>query len=428
MAVEKYSEQINETSIMLFDRVDAVKTKKEIHSAIRAYGDGYIGIASADGENIDETELESKARKNMLDYKIKYNAEPSENRKEIVDKSSNGMTDECFVEEAKDLISKLNAEYPNFTLMNKIDAIEKKITLQNDFNLDLSYKDKYYVMDMAYNFKDSASIWEGSIVNQSRIFNKEEMLNYTRTIFDLYKLPIVDLKKKKYPMIYPMINEFSTMHGLINLNFSRDLHGQYFASKASLLTDKIGEKVFNEHFTLYQSRDPESYIGPFFDAEGVVNENYKYTFIKNGVLLSPYTDKSIAQKYGLPLTGSALGGYNDVPSAGDPTVSYPAVIRPQGLMIEGAGKTIKELLGEEEGIFVFLSLAGNFAVDGKYASVIQAGFYYDGEEFTGRVPPTIVMTDIFKLYGADFRGVAINELLPSSQISYLVADMEVARA
>ena len=91
------------------------------------------------------------------------------------------------------------------------------------------------------------------------------------------------------------------------------MNGYKIGTKASLFTNFLGEKKFSDKFTLYQSAEEEDLTGiEFFDAEGVVNPDYKYTLIENGKIITPYTDKKTAAQFNLPLTGSASADYDKV--------------------------------------------------------------------------------------------------------------------
>lgn len=116
---------------------------------------------------------------------------------------------------------------------------------------------------------------------------------------------------------------------------------------------------------------------PFFDAEGVVNNEYRYALIEKGVIKTPYTDKRTARKFNLPLTGNSDSLYDGVPEVG--FINHK---------IEESQKTLKELLSGEIGIFVMVSSSGDFAAP------VQCAFLFDGERLIGKLPELQLSSNI----------------------------------
>jgi len=178
----------------------------------------------------------------------------------------------------------------------------------------------------------------------------------------------------------------------------------------------MGMKVFNDNFTLYQNNNPKDLPVPFFDAEGVVNENYRYSLIENGVVISPYTNKRVSQKYNLPLTGSATCEYDSVPTLGTPAFK-----------VKESEKTAKELLGGEMGIFVLMTSGGDFTPEGNFAAPVQLGLLFDGQKFIGRLPELNISSNLFDMFGNSFRGVSKDNCSLLSTSKYMIMDMKVSK-
>ena len=255
---------------------------------------------------------------------------------------------------------------------------------------------------------------DGGIFYSSRKYDKKKILNFWGKILNAHKNNMALPKEGTYPVIF-------FEHAAFGLGFSKlieDLNGLSFGSKTSLLSDKAGQKVFNNDFTLYQSLNPDDNIGaPFFDAEGIVNKDYRYTLIENGTVITPYTDKKTAKMFNFPLTGSAGAAYDSIPG-----------ICPVGFKIKESGKTIKELLGGQQGILIMISIGGNFTPQGDYAAPVQLAFFFDGENFIGRLTDIQLSSNMFDLFGKDYRGVSSNSLLPGlTNEKLLVMDMKVSK-
>lgn len=121
-----------------------------------------------------------------------------------------------------------------------------------------------------------------------------------------------------------------------------DLLGQLAASLnaesmclgTSLLSGRIGEKVFADNFSLIHNvTDEDCWNTPFYDGEGVTQEGDRLAYIEKGVVLRGYADKRIAAKYGVEHTGSAWRSFSDIPGNGN--VSF---------WIQRSDRTIRELL------------------------------------------------------------------------------------
>ena len=163
-------------------------------------------------------------------------------------------------------------------------------------------------------------------------------------------------------------------------------------------------------------------MGPFFDAEGTVNDDHRCTLIRGGVLVAVRTDKKNAAKYGLPLTGSARGEYDSVPTLGSPPSDLPS------LQIASTGKTMKELLDGRKGFLVWIASGGDFAPDGHFETPVQLAYLFDGEKLLGRLPELSISSHLYDMLGQDFIGVSSDSLTSLSKLDVIAMNMKVRRA
>lgn len=413
MIVEKSISRIKEISLnVTMSKIDSIRKKDITKTGVRVYKDGYVGFSGGIG-NVDIDELEKKAIAS-LDDKFPYKYELGKDIKKCEDYSHILCIDDA-VKEFDEVMSILEKEQPEFIFSNKINISEIEYSLSNSQNLDLKYKDKYLVFSIIVKEKTSLNIIDTGIEFVTRNYNRQLLLNYVNKICNAYKNKIdintyIDYKEgNKYPVI------FRSNEGIIFNKFIKDLHGRMFASKNSLLSDKLNQKVFCEDFTLYQCNNPIKQPECFFDDEGVINEGYEYALIENGVIKSPYTDKKTSQKYNLPLTGSANCDYDSVPKLGIPS-----------FRIKESEKTIKELLHGGIGILIDMSMGGDFSSDGNFATPVQVAYLFDGEKLLGRIPEVNISSNILDMFGKDFIGVSgdcVNEL---ANDKYVVMNMNVS--
>ena len=251
---------------------------------------------------------------------------------------------------------------------------------------------------------------DGFVGFWGRDYDREKGLMEVNKIMDAYQNTVELPNKKKLPVI------FRTGDILPLIKFLKDLDGNCYGSKSSLFSGKIKEKIFASKFTLLQNRNKEdTLLTPFFDVEGTVQLDGRAPLVEDGVFLSPFTDKRSAKKYDLPLTGAAEAEYDGIPTIGKPK-----------LTIKDSGKTAKELLEGEVGVFVMVASGGDFTPQGNFGSPVQLAFLFDGEKIMGKLPELKILSNIWDMYGKDFIGVSSDNVGPLNPEKYLIMQMEVS--
>ena len=409
MIKEKYINRVKETSINVVQtNIESIRNKDITKTGVRIYKDGFIGVAGAIG-TFDEKELEKQAEE-ALENRISYEFEVTKDKKESLDLYSEIINSNNVTEEIDELLTDLKRAQPHFSFFHKINLVEKEVSLANDMGTDLYYRDKYIEFMLGFKEKSSANIFDGFVGYVGREYDREEILKIINNICNAYG-NIVELPEgNSFPVI------FTTGDYLPVMKLAEDLSGLKVACKSSLLSDKIGEKVFNENFTLYSSCDPKSGMRPFFDAEGVVNENYLYPLIKEGVVVAPYTDKRVAANFKLKLTGSSTADYDEAPTLGF-----------TGFKVKESEKTVKELLNGQMGVFIMISSGGDFTPEGDFGAPVQLAFLFDGENFIGRLPEFKISSNIFDMFGKDFIGVSKDKVISLGEDKYMLMNLNITR-
>ena len=387
MIKEKYVSNEKEITINVVQtEIKSIRKKDITKTGLRIYDNGYIGIAGTVGK-VDESELEKRAIEN-LKLQIPYPYEPSTNYVEKLDYRKETLSDEEFVKEIEELLAILRTEFPDFIFSNNVSIQEMDISLSNDKGLDLSHKDRFVAVEFVIKEKSSVNVFDAFAVFADRKYSREKVLNIVRDTLTAYRNPVKLPKEGKLPVV------FAANDGLILKKLTEELNGYKVGTGASLFKDFIGEKKFNENFTLYQSAEEEDITGyTFFDAEGVVNKGYKYALIENGRIISPYTDKKTASQFNLPLTGSASAEYDKVPT-----------LASRYLKVASSGKTLKELLNGQLGVAVLIASGGDFTAEGVFGTPVQLAFLTDGEKLIGRLPELTISGELYTMFGEDFIG------------------------
>ncbi|AKI97962.1 metallopeptidase TldD-related protein [Kosmotoga pacifica] len=410
MIKEKYILKTSQFAVNVeATRVDSIRKKDITKTAMRVYLENKIGVAGGLGM-VDEQELTEKAME-ALELEISYPVEPSSDLELNMVYHADFSSEEEFVHEIEELLAEMSRQQPDFSFSNKATLTTIEASIKNNLGLDLFHRGTFLELGFAFKFKGSGNIFDGFIGYEGLKYDRKEFMRITNEICEAYKNKIEDFKAGKYPVVFLLSNP------VFLIKLYRDLHGLIFATGGSLLSGKIGQKLFNDTFTLYQTRNHiDGFFGPFFDAEGIVNKDFRYPLIENGILRSPYTDKKTAKIFNLPQTGAAAGEYDSVPDIGVSALS-----------IKESDKTLKELLDGREAIFVLIASGGDFTPDGSFATPVQLPLLFDGERFIGRLPELNISSNLFDMFGKNFIGVGKDNLTNLGPSKAVIMEMEVSK-
>ena len=161
------------------------------------------------------------------------------------------------------------------------------------------------------------------------------------------------------------------------------LSGKQVIERASPWSDRLGEPVTSSILTV--SQQPNA--GPFscpFDDEGTPTQ--PITFIKDGVLQSFYTDRTVGRALGSGTTGNGfrpgLGSY--------PT---PGLFN---LLIQSGFRPLSELIGSlDQGIIIDQMLGGGAGISGDFSINVDLGYRVERGEIVGRVKDTMVAGNVY---------------------------------
>ncbi len=387
MIKEKYISSFKEISInILQSNIKSVRKKDITKTGFRVYENGFIGIAGAMGK-VDETELEKRAIEN-LKLEIPYPYEPSANLVKKVDYRKETLSNEELVKEVEELLKLLREEFPDFIFSNNIYIQDFETKLTNNKGIDLTHIDRVVGAAIIIKEKNSVNVFDAFSSYVDREYSREKILNNIRETLTAYRNKVELPIKGKQPVVF-FADDRLPLKKIIE-----EMNGYKVGTGASLFKDFIGEKKFSDKFTLYQSAEKEELTGvEFFDAEGVVNPDYRYTLIENGKIITPYTDKKTASEFNLPLTGSASTEYDKVPS-----------LAPRNIIVKSSDKTLKELLDGQLGVVVLIASGGDFTQEGVFGTPVQLAFLTDGEKLLGRLPELTISGELYSMFGDDFVG------------------------
>lgn len=384
MIKERLTLREKESTIKVLNtEIAAVRKKDIVKKGVRVYENDKIGVSGSVGDVSFDT-LEERAIKN-LQTNISYPYDLEKNFKKKVWISDNRVTHEAVLDEANEVLTFLKAEFDDFDFQETITVKDIAIEFENTEGIQLGYADSYFNIEMILKDKALANLFDGAIAYNGRNYDREKFITFNRDYLGAYRNK-VDLPEGETLPVIVMSGDsvFSKM--------VMELNGERYGNGSSLLANKLNESVFNEKITIEQDLDPVRNYVPFFDGEGVVNDNYTHTLVKNGVLKACYTNKKIAAKYNLEHTGAASAEYDGVPT-----------LSGTNLTVKRDSEDIKSAVGNKA-IFVLMAAGGDFTDDGAFAAPVQVSFLFDGEKIIGKLPEFQMKSHFFKMFNEDYLG------------------------
>lgn len=388
MIKEKYQYKLTETVLNVTNSaIDSVRNKCITKTGCRVYDNGYLGIAGILGEETNETW--ERAIKN-LERKIPYPFDPVTNQSRTVDLRESKLSPEEFLEKAEALLEQLHHEFPQFIFSNKIGMKEYYEGLSNDANLEYHYYDKIFNISLIFKHIDSKDIFDSGIDYTNRTWDEDLFLRTAREQLKAFLTP-VELPTGES---LPIIANFNEIGGKI----VESLMGESVGRGGSIFSDKMKQQVFHKDFILLHDMSKESYCEPFFDAQGSTVPSDSIAFIDHGTIKRCLTDLKSARDYNLENTACAQCDYDAIPVA-----SY------KFLKVEPTGKTLKELVGSKDAIFIAVMSGGDTTNEGVFASPVQTAYLYRDGKLLGKLPEFAISGNIYEMFGKDYVGCSTDK-------------------
>lgn len=367
---------MEENQINSFDR------RSQLHLSFRVQEDGWLGVYYQMGEMEDE-EGYARAKQN-LELKRPYPYELETGRRSR-DKTERVLTDQQMLELAGEALEHVHSRHPDFTLKGSFSQSVLYSAQENDRGLAYSNRDCTTNFSFSFKHRDSRELSDGWFSIGQRDFDREKLCdmadNYLSAFGSVRELPQEIIVQMQY---YSLLGKLS-----------ESLNAENMCRGTSLLSGRIGEKVFADHFSLaHDVSDEECWNTPFFDGEGVTWAGDRLPYIENGVVLRGYADKRIAAKYGVEHTGSAFRNFTDVPENGNVS-----------LRIGRSAESIKELLAGRLSVVPVRYSGGGFNDKGEWVMPVQLAYLCDGGRLLGRLPEFTLVSSMFDMFGKDFIGV-----------------------
>lgn len=385
-------------------KIDSYRKNEETKNTVRVYEDGKIGVAGSLGE-FDEATLTEAAKKSLA-YGIEYTCELSTHKK-TVDESHEIIPAKEFLPKMQGLLDRLSRECPKFAVSNKINISSLRSSYENSLGASLLSVTDSMELSLVFQNKGSGNLFDCVYEGAVREYDEEAAVKDCKLMYDAFYNP-VDIDEGEYPV-------FMTAEDLFGITMPQ-FYANTYASGASLLSGKLGEKVFNERLTFCDDRNPETApFACFFDDEGEFAEDFRQPFVKDGVLTGILTCKQLSRMLGLPFAATAGAAYDGVPA-----FSFSSGY------IKPTEKSVRAVTSDKA-VLLMVASGGDMTPLGHFATPVQLAFLVENGEIKGRLPDIGVSGEYFELLGRDYLGAADKAFFPSLSKTYMACRMKVTK-
>lgn len=346
-------------------------------TTVRVYENGCIGIAGAVGK-ADLSALRKEAEDNLkkgIAYpcNLSGGVRRDEAPKEILPASG-------IVPAFRALLKELSQKAPGYLFGNKINLAYETVSYENSAGASYTSHDASLEYALTIKDKKSANIMDMVYGKRAFSYDKDAVVAEVLEMIAAYENPVPMPEGK-----LPVVTDVGAFAPLLS-HFVAEMYG----SGASLLSGKLGQKVFGDRVSVLIDRNPP-YTGRFFDAEGIVNPEGKFYLVKDGVFCGAFTTKRSAQLFSLPVSGTAGSQYDGVPG-----VTFT------GLRFEN---TAEGYAAAGDAIYVVYASGGDMTATGDLGIPVQMAFFMRDGKFVGRLPELMLSGNVFDVLGKDFVGV-----------------------
>ncbi len=384
-------------------KIDSFRELERTTGTVRLYDKGCVGIAGCLGDP-DEEALTARA-KEALSFGIPYPWVPDAPLvlEDIREEEIIRIPD--LIPVMQSFLDRLGELCPRFALSNKIQLLHNRAEYRSSSGRVLTCAGRCLSIELLAQNRGSGNLFDTALVWSGDRFDEEKLLASFKDQYDAFFRP-ADIE----PGRWPVITDPGTLFGTFFPQFIADM----YVSGASLLSGKLGQKVFSDRLSLRDDRNPATAPGSvFFDAEGCTAPDFRPALIENGTLPRLITTKKTAAQYGLPNLGTAGAAYDSVPSIGL-----------NRLWLDPTAGTLGELV-PGKAVYVVMASGGDTTPDGRFATPVQMAYLMENGKLAGRLPELTVSGSFFDMLGGDYIGAVHGD--PQDDSIMAAVTMNVAK-
>ena len=389
-------------------KINSVRFNEETRNTVRVYDDGKIAVVGKLGD-ADFKEMYDEACKKLNGEGIPYAYLPSKKTVKSIARRK-AYSSEKLLKAGKSLMAKAAKECPGFLIGGKMEYAEYSGQYVNSEGSNLSYEGSAVSVGLQLKDKASSNIMDAFYGATFPLYGKtaaDAVVTDLKMLHDAFFTEKKPLKNGKYNVIVDSGD-------LLNLLASSFIAENYVAG-GSVLSGKLGQKIFNENLSVYVDRNPSTNYGcAFYDGEGTVMPDYRTPLILNGVMKNVLANKNTAKLYDLPQCGVSGSTYDGVPS-----------IAVTGLYTKPSDVTLKELTKDEPAIYIAVSSGGDMTNDGIIGLPVMLAFLVENGKISARVSEFNATGSIFDILGKDFVAVSKDNLFTAEKSGMIVVKADL---
>ena len=371
-------------------KIDSFREQEETTGTVRVYENGCIGVAGCLGTP-DEAALEKKAVK-ALALGIPYPCH-LEGALEKIDLHEDEIIPVPeLIPTMQRFLDRLGEMCPRFAFSNKISLNDKRAEYCNSQGRHLVSAGRSIDISLLAQNRGSGNLFDTGLSYEGNCFDEDGLLAQFKKEYDAFHTP-ADIEPGRYPVVMTAYGLFGT--------FLQHFVAEMYVSGASLLSGKLGQKVFSDKLSLRNDMNPATNSGVrFFDEEGCVAPDLRPALIEKGTLTGLLTTKKSAEQFGLSNLGTAAAAYDGVPSLGF-----------NRFYVDPTAQTLREL-APGRAVYVVMASGGDATPDGHFATPVQMAYLMEDGELVGRLPDLNISGSFYDMLGKDYLGAVRRGLKP----------------
>jgi len=383
--VEKRSRSVNYKGW----KIRGSESTQERGYAVRVIVDGKVGTAATtDSEAVDEmVENAIEAAKLGEKLELEFPAKAEDYAvPDIFDKQLLVTGIPVLADFGKELMSRLEQYRNECDIEIDASTYQGKIKIANTGGFEGEYEKTFFSLSgslIRVKENDIYMAWDYFVTSHYPADSEDAILPIVGRIDQImqYADSIVSAPSGNVPVI---LSPHGALVALLPLSVG--LNGDNIYTKTSPIFDKVGQKLFDDKFSIIDdgTLDKRSGSTPF-DAEGIPKK--KLPMIENGVLKNFYFDLTTAKKSGYKSNGCAGRSIFSPPSPG-----------PSNVIVESGNDSIMDIIADiKEGIIVesVLGMGQGNILSGAFSNPVATGFKIENGKITGRVKNVAIAGNVY---------------------------------
>lgn len=412
-AAEVFSSSAVENTVEVNDnQLKNLKSNDTHDTILRVIRNGKIGLASSSRPNDDDNLLKNAMDTSEFGTEAAF-AFPKPAKlpqPEIYDPALESLSIEEMVHIATSLAAELQKEDSHILASTQVSRVHSEYHLANTSGFDSSFKKTIFAVIAAVNLTEGSNML--SIYNfrlsTHRDFDLSAIIERVLTDFRIARHN-VDLEAGEYPVILSPEAMGNLLRPIVAC-----LDGRAVVKGISPWKDRLGEKMFDEAFSLYDDGTiARSIASGDFDSEGVPMQ--RTALVENGVIRNYLLNLQTAAQLKMAPTGNGGREGGNAPIPGTTTLTAPAGQTSIDDMIKGIkqGILVDQLMGAWAGNPYTGSINGNIAL----------GYKIENGRRVGRVKDCMFSLNAFEGFKSQFLGCS-KELVktPNAVLPYFMFD------